>query len=293
MKQILVLGGTRFFGRHLVELLIADGHKVTVMTRGQSGNPFGNKVEHIIVDRLNQQALEKAVEGRFFDIVYDNICYSPEEAYQFCQVFNGKINKLVFTSTLAVYNADGLEKHEADFDPYQYEIKLNGRESFNYADGKRQAEAVFYKYAAFPVVAVRFPIVLGEDDYTQRLHFHIEHVMHEKPIGFKNMDAQMSFILATEAAQFLRWVGLAQVEGPINATASGCITLTKLMELIEAAAGKAALITLEKDADNPSPYAIADSWYMSNKKASELGFKFTHLDDWLEELIVVITKKLK
>jgi nucleoside-diphosphate-sugar epimerase len=42
MKNILVLGGTRFFGRKLVELLIDDGHHVSILTRGQSGSPFGD-----------------------------------------------------------------------------------------------------------------------------------------------------------------------------------------------------------------------------------------------------------
>ena len=50
MKNILVLGGTRFFGRKLVDLLVEDGHKVTILTRGQSGNPFGDKVEHLTAD---------------------------------------------------------------------------------------------------------------------------------------------------------------------------------------------------------------------------------------------------
>ncbi|MGC8230789.1 NAD-dependent epimerase/dehydratase family protein [Pseudobacillus badius] len=45
MKKILVIGGTRFLGRKLVERLIQEGHHVTVMTRGS--NPFGDKVEHM------------------------------------------------------------------------------------------------------------------------------------------------------------------------------------------------------------------------------------------------------
>lgn len=110
MKDILVLGGTHFFGRKLVELLIKDGHNVTIMTRGQSSNPFGDRVEHIIGDRLNQEELLKKVEGRVFDIVYDNICYSPNDAYSFCKVFNNKIGKLIFTSTLATYEADGKKR---------------------------------------------------------------------------------------------------------------------------------------------------------------------------------------
>jgi len=288
MKNILVLGGTRFFGRELVELLIEEGHNVAIMTRGKSGNPFGNKVEHLKGDRSNKEELEKIVEGRTFDIVYDNICYSPNEAYEFCEVFNGKIGKLVFTSTLSTYELDGKVKRETDFDPYQYEIRLGNSEDFSYGEGKRQAEAVFYKYAKFPVVAVRFPIVMGENDYTRRLHFHVERVAGGEPIGFLNMDAEMSFIQATEAARFLKWAGFSEVEGPYNATANGKVALSDLMKLVEEATGKTAKISLVGNDEIRSPYAIPSSWYMTNEKATNNGFQFTNLHDWLKPLIEAI-----
>ncbi|WP_449622426.1 NAD-dependent epimerase/dehydratase family protein [Robertmurraya sp. Marseille-Q9965] len=291
MKNILVLGGTRFFGRKLVDLLLEEGHNVTILTRGQTGNPFGEKVEHIVADRLNQEEFARKVEGRTFDIVYDNICFSPNEAYDFCELFNGKIGKLVFTSTLSVYAADGKEKLETDFDPYHYEIRLGNKEDFSYGEGKRQAEAVYFKYAQFPVVAVRIPIVLGEDDYTRRLHLHVERIAKGEPIGFVNMDAEMSFIQATEAAQFLKWAGMTAIEGPINATANGRISLANLIKMIEEATGKTARIALIGNDEIISPYAVPTSWYMSNEKAAVKGFKFTNLDDWLKPLVETLAKK--
>lgn len=285
MKNVLVLGGTRFFGRKLVELLIEDGHHVTIITRGKSGNPFGDQVEHLVLDRLNKVELAKSVEGRTFDIVYDNICYTSNEAKAFCEIFNGKIGKLVFTSSLSVYPADGNEKDESDFDPYTYEIRMGDSTDFTYAEGKRQAEAVFFQQATFPIVAVRFPIVMGVDDYTRRLHFHVERIAGGEPIGFANMKAEMSFIQATEAALFLKWAGTAVVEGPYNATANGRISLADLIKLIEAATGKSARISLVGNDEIASPYGIHTSWYMSNEKAVKSGFQFTNLDNWLQPLI--------
>ncbi|MCU9612881.1 NAD-dependent epimerase/dehydratase family protein [Caldibacillus lycopersici] len=285
MKNILVLGGTRFFGRKLVETLLEDGHHVTIITRGKLGNPFGKKVEHLIADRTDKTALAKLVEGRFFDIVYDNICYSPNEASAFCELFNDKIGKLVCTSTLSTYNSDGKVKLETDFDPYHYEIRMGNSTDFSYGEGKRQAEAVFFQRGNFPVVAVRFPIVMGTDDYTRRLHFHIERTANEEPIKFVNMEAEMSFIHATEAAQFLKWVGMTAVEGPFNATANGKISLAELMHLVESATGKSAKIVFEGPDDIYSPYAISQSWYMSNDKATEKGFHFTNLHNWLNPLV--------
>ena len=291
MKRILVLGGTRFFGRKLVELLVENGHDVTMITRGHSGNPFGNKVEHIIADRSNKEELAEKVDGRIFDVVYDNICYSPKEAYEFCEVFNGKINKLVFTSSMSVYEADGNEKSEADFDSYTYEVRMGAREDFTYGEAKRLAEATFFKYADFPVTAVRFPIVMGEDDYTHRLHFHIERILNEETIGFVNLQAEMSFIEATEAARFLMWAGKKSIEGPINATANGKIEMASLIHLIEKTVGKTAVISLNRNDDILSPYAISESWYMSNQKAVEEGFQFTYLENWLKPLIETIAKE--
>ncbi|RTR35773.1 NAD-dependent epimerase/dehydratase family protein [Robertmurraya yapensis] len=291
MKNILVLGGTRFFGRKLVDLLLEEGHNVTILTRGQSGNPFGDKVEHIIADRSDQTDFARKVEGRTFDIVYDNICFSPNEAYDFCELFNGKIGKLVLTSTLSVYGADGKEKYETDFDPYHYEIRLGNKEDFTYGEGKRQAEAVYFKYAQFPVVAVRIPIVLGEDDYSRRLHLHVERIAKGEPIGFVNMDAEMSFIQATEVAQFLKWAGITEIEGPFNATANGRISLANLIKMIEEATGKTARIALVGNDEIISPYAVPTSWYMSNENAANKGFQFTNLDDWLKPLVETIAKE--
>ncbi|MBD8033731.1 MULTISPECIES: NAD-dependent epimerase/dehydratase family protein [Solibacillus] len=290
MKKILVLGGTRFFGRKLVDLLLEQKHEVTIVTRGVSENPFGEAVEHIKVDRKEKAAFEKALENRTFDIVYDNICYSPNEAKQLCDMFKGKIGKLVFTSTLATYEADGMPHAEGDFDPTSYEIVMGDTHEFTYGEGKRLAEAVFYRFADFPVVAVRFPIVMGEDDYTRRLHFHIERIVNNEPIGFSNMDAEMSFIQATEAARFLMWAGMGNVEGPINATANGVIALKDLISLIEEKTGERAKIALLGTEEIRSPYAIPASWYMKNDKSQQLGFKFSHIDDWLPQLVEEIAK---
>lgn len=41
MAKILVLGGTRFFGKRLVNRLVANGDAVTILTRGQHQDPFG------------------------------------------------------------------------------------------------------------------------------------------------------------------------------------------------------------------------------------------------------------
>ncbi|MFD4492000.1 NAD-dependent epimerase/dehydratase family protein [Lysinibacillus fusiformis] len=292
--NILVLGGTRFFGKKLVELCIENGHDVTILTRGQSGNPFGTAVKQLIVDRDNHDALENALAHTTWDIVYDNICYSPNEAHTICELLKGKTKKLVFTSTLSTYEVDGKMKKEEDFDPYHYQILMGDREEFSYGEGKRQAEAVLFKEASFPVVAVRFPIVMGEHDYTRRLHFHVERILHDQPISLPNIDAQMSYITDEEAAEFLYFVGVTPIEGPYNATASGAISLKELLALIEEESGKRAKISLVGgDEESQSPYGVPADWYMTNAKAEKAGFTFTQLRDWLPNLVKNLVKQLQ
>lgn len=290
MKKILVLGGTRFFGKKLVERLILAGHEVTIVTRGKSEVPFESQVTHIKVDRLDEDAFRGALEGQW-DLVYDNICYSPNEAKVLCDILKGKTKKLIFTSTLSTYEIDGSVKQEEDFNPFDYDIKMGDQKEFSYGEGKRQAEAVFFKYASFPVVAVRFPIVMGEDDYTRRLHFHTEKVKKGESMAFINLDAKMSFILADEAAEFLEWAGFSDIEGPFNATAKGSISLRDLLSLVEQATGKQAIITLEEDDTvEKSPYAIPNDWYMTPEKAEKAGFEFSELSSWLPDLVEKIAK---
>ncbi|WP_447402498.1 NAD-dependent epimerase/dehydratase family protein [Lysinibacillus sp. fkY74-1] len=292
--NILVLGGTRFFGKKLVELCIANGHVVTILTRGQSGNPFGTAVKQLIVNRDDRDALENALAHTTWDIVYDNICYSPNEAHTICELLKGKTKKLVFTSTLSTYEVDGKMKKEEDFDPYHYQILMGDRNEFSYGEGKRQAEAVLFKEASFPVVAVRFPIVMGEHDYTRRLHFHVERILHDQPISLPNIDAQMSYITDEEAANFLYFAGMTPIEGPYNATASGAMSLKELLALIEEKSGKRAKISLVGgDEESQSPYGVPADWYMTNAKAEKAGFTFSQLHDWLPKLVNTLVKQLQ
>lgn len=292
MSKVLVFGGTRFFGKKLVTKLLAEGNDVTIATRGNLPHSFGENVEHIIVDRTNEEMLEKVFHQTEWDVIYDNICYSPNEALAACHVFNGKVKKYVFTSTMSTYDVTfGANLKEEQFTPYDYPILFGNRTDFSYGEGKRLAEAVFFKYASFPVVAVRFPIVLGEDDYTKRLHFHIEQVVKGELTQFVDLDASMSFISSDDAAHFLKMVGFSSVHGPINATSTGTYTMGELMNLIELAVGKKAKITLEEDRGTKSPFAIPKDWYMSADKSIEASISCKPLQSWLPDLINQLVKE--
>lgn len=284
MKTALVLGGTRFFGVKLVQCLLDNGVSVTVATRGNAPIPF-SEVESIHFDRNNLESIHSAFEGRKWDVIFDQICYSSIDALNAIDVFKDKTTKYFFTSTSSVYDILDRELSENDFNPYSYPIKLGKREDFTYQEGKRQAEAVLFQVAPFPVVAVRFPIVLGENDYTERMIDYINKVIDEETIYLRSLEAAISFINEDEAGSFLSWIGTTDFVGPINSCTNGTVTLKGFLAFIEETTGNKAMVEISQDEEKQTPYAIPSTWTMSNKKAVELGFQFQNLHEWLPELI--------
>ncbi|TQR18253.1 NAD-dependent epimerase/dehydratase family protein [Psychrobacillus soli] len=287
MKKALVIGGTRFFGVHLVETLLAEGFDVTIATRGKTQDPFSTRVNRIIVDRLNFAELKERCGNETWDIIFDQICYSSQEALEAIEVFRDKTKKYVFTSSKSVYGEGHGEVGfvEADFNPYDYNIIPGQKEDFTYDEGKRQAEAVFFQKASFPVVAVRFPIVLGLNDYTKRLHFHIEKIVNHEEIHLINPDASIDFISEEEAGEFLAWIGSSAFSGPINALSNGKVKLSEMITTIEEKTKISAIISSIPDETNASPFNISESWLINNEKARNLGFQFIDLNEWLPVLI--------
>lgn len=292
MANILVLGGSRYFGKRLVNLLIQQGrHNITVVTRGQAELQLEGPVRHVRVDRTDEDALQAAVGGESWDMIYDNICFLPGEALAAIRIFQGKVKRYILTSTLSVYNLGKVPLTETDFDPYHHELNIHSQQALNYGEGKRQVEAAFFQKADFPVAALRIPIVLGPDDYTQRLQFHIDRVRQGTAIGLPNPEAAISFIHSAETANFLNWLGNSAITGPINACSTGEITLRQLLGLIEEATGKQAIIQEETAQENQSPFGVSSSWVMDHTKAAGAGFKFEILSDWLPDLVQTIAAK--
>lgn len=283
--KVLVLGGTRFFGKKLVQLLLADNCDVTIATRGITKDPFGDKVQRIQLDRTDFESLKHVANYADWDVVYDNLCYAPNDALHACKAFAGKVKRYIFTSSMSVYECNSKRKTEDDFIPYSYPITLGNRVDFEYGEGKKLSEAVFFPKASFPVCAVRFPIVLGEDDYTKRLQFHIEHIEKRLPIGVPNKDAILSFIHSDEAAAFLCSLKNATIEGPINACSSGEISVDEIISILENQTGKQANIKTEVSEEHLSPFGFPDSCYMDTTKAVQAGFSFQQLKDWYPRLV--------
>jgi nucleoside-diphosphate-sugar epimerase len=141
--NILVLGGTRFFGKTLVEQLGSAGHAVTVLSRGKLPPPAG--AAHLVADRADPAALASALAGRSFDVVIDNVAMTAAHVSAALDAIGDRTGHYVLTSTAAVYGdfAHGRVWRESDLDLVELERPLPGGDA--YTIGKRAAEAVLWR----------------------------------------------------------------------------------------------------------------------------------------------------
>ncbi|PYZ94069.1 NAD-dependent dehydratase [Salipaludibacillus keqinensis] len=292
MRKVLVLGGTRFFGKRLVNKLLANGDEVTVATRGETAVSFGQKVHHLKLDRFDRGSMEKTFQDGEWDVIYDQICFSPDDAMDACEIFEGRVGKYIFTSTLSVYEFnDKSEKIEKDYDPYTKELAWGRKEQFDYGEGKRLAEAVFFQKARFPVIAPRPPVVFGIDDYTERLHYHVRKVVNGETIGIDHPEANVSFVDSDDLAEFLFWTGFQDFTGPINASSPDQISLGGMIEIIEKNSKKKAIVGPASEETGRSPINFPVSAYQDVTLAEAHGYKFKRLSEWFEPLICEILKE--
>src|SRR5438132_1355002 len=103
--NILVLGGTNFIGLALVRGLLEAGANVTIATRGLSRDPFGDLVKRRKTERRDPACLRKLARSKAWEVVYDQICYSAEDAAAACDAFEGHVGRYIFTSSVVVYEA--------------------------------------------------------------------------------------------------------------------------------------------------------------------------------------------
>ena len=98
--KVLVIGGTRFLGRHLVEALLARHHEVTLFNRGRTAPGLFEPVEEIHGDR--EQQLDR-LAGRRWDAVIDTCGYLPRVVRAACDALHGAVDRYLFVSSISVY----------------------------------------------------------------------------------------------------------------------------------------------------------------------------------------------
>ena len=101
--RLLVLGGTVFLGRHLVESARERGHQVTLFNRGRTNPGLFPEVEKIAGDR--KVSLEP-LRGRQFDAAIDTCGYVPRVVGMAAELLSGAVEHYTFISSISVYADD-------------------------------------------------------------------------------------------------------------------------------------------------------------------------------------------
>ncbi|MCI9414030.1 MAG: NAD-dependent epimerase/dehydratase family protein [Clostridiales bacterium] len=278
--NVLILGGTRLMGRHLTRTLLEAGHRVTLGNRGQTPDSFGGQVERLTLNRLDGESLSKALSGREYDVICDSLAYSSEDV----RLLLDRVccGRYVTISSAAVYDLrPGLR--EEDFDPLSYPLRWCSRIYFPYREVKRQAEcALFGPFAGQPAAAARFPFVAGEDDYTRRLYFYVEHIVTGVPMAVDNPDSRMEWVRSDEAGRFLAFLAGQTETGPFNGSSGGTVSLREIGEYVRQQTGRVPLYSADGD---QAPYNGTPSYSLDTGRAGALGFHFTPLKEWLYPLL--------
>ncbi len=278
--KILVVGGTRFFGIPMVRELIENGHSVTVASRGSHADPFGENVRRIHMDKTDPDSVKSAVCGEHFDVLIDKVAYSSNDVISLLSSVS--CDRYIQMSSCAVYSSQHLMIKESEFDAKSCELVLMDRPD-DYALGKRLAERAALEFKEeSECVFVRYPVVLGKNDYTARLRFYVSHVCHGLPMNIEHPDAAAAYISENEAGRCIAQLVDKQISGAVNGCSVGVISQRSIISHIEKKCGKSAVIS-QSGEKAPFDDICCDVSYDCTK-AESIGLQFSKLSSWLVEL---------
>ncbi len=159
--KLLILGGTVFLGRHIVETALAHGHDVTMFNRGQRNPDLFPEAKRLIGDRNGDMS---ALIGHSFDAVIDCSGYTPEQMNRTADALGSNVPHYTFVSTISTYArcpANRMFNEDAELD--------SGTEGY----GAQKARAEETIEAAYPnrVAQVRPGLIVGPHDPTGRFSY--------------------------------------------------------------------------------------------------------------------------
>ncbi len=173
--DILVLGGTGFFGPHQVEYALARGHHLTLFNRGHkdAATIYGHRVEVLIGDRdVRTSTGLAALEGtRRWDAVIDNSGYIPRHIRDSAQLLKGRVGRYLFVSTVAAYQ--GVGKICMETSPLRSlsnpeNEQLTGQ---SYGEMKAEGDRIVRELYGAAAIIVRPTYVVGPGDETDRFTY--------------------------------------------------------------------------------------------------------------------------
>lgn len=179
--RILVMGGTWFLGRAVVDDALRRGWRVTAFTRGRSGDPAAG-VESVHGDRLAAQDLARLAEAGPWDAVVDTSAseLAPRDVLAGARALEQVARRYVYVSTVSVYRGwpdeplteeSGVLDGPADADAGYGAMPAGWTgPDLHYGRQKAGAErAVLSAFGSARTAVVRPGVILGPGEYVGRL----------------------------------------------------------------------------------------------------------------------------
>lgn len=228
--RILIMGGTRFIGVYLTQILVEQGHEVVLFNRGKRPVPVTG-VHQIHGDRTDPTALKEKLASENFEAIFDNSGRERSDTQPLVEIFRGQVAHFVYMSSAGVYlKSDQMPHVEGDrTDP-------KSRHS-----GKEETEA-YLAEQGLPFTAIRPTYIYGPQNYNDLEAWFFDRVTRNRPIPIPGNGlyiTQMGHVqdLARAMAAVL---GNPQAVGQIyNVSGDRTITFDGLARACAAAAGKA------------------------------------------------------
>jgi 2'-hydroxyisoflavone reductase len=169
--RLLVLGGTRFVGRHLVASALARGHALTLVHRGLTHSDLFPEAEHLFGDRGGDLSF---LSGRRWDVAFDVNGYLPRQVRSAAERLAQAVERYVFISTVSVYadlSAPGTVEEAALKSPSagaEMSEEVTG-ETYGWLKALCEREAT----VVFPgrVLILRPGLLVGPYDHTGRFSY--------------------------------------------------------------------------------------------------------------------------
>jgi nucleoside-diphosphate-sugar epimerase len=166
--RILVMGGTRFVGRPLVEHLRAAGHELTLFTRGRQPLPDG--VEHLRGDRGDDAGLS-ALAGRSFEVIVDSSGRSLDDSRRVIERTGAPSHRFVYVSSAGVYADSELWPLDED-SPTDPASRHAGKAE---TEGWLRAEGI-------PFTSFRPTYIVGPGNYNPVESWFFDRIVHGQPV---------------------------------------------------------------------------------------------------------------
>ena len=234
--KLLVLGGTKFLGRAVVEAALARGHDVTLFNRGRTNPELFPEAEHLRGDRDGDLS---ALEGRTWDAVVDPSGYVPRVVRASAELLAPAVGHYTFVSSISVYR----EPLAPGFDESAPLEELDDPATENVSESYGGLKVVCERVVAavFPATHanVRAGLVVGPHDPTGRFTYWPVRVARGGEVLAPGVPGRhVQFIDARDLAAWIVDLAERRVPGTFNATGPvPPVSMGELLEVCKSVAG--------------------------------------------------------